>query len=602
MVRREYLLLLLCALLLPSKLIAQIKVSLQAPQQVVEGHSFRISYVVNSQEVKDVSVGDFTGFELTYGPATSRSFSQTMINGKSTTNSSVTFSYTLSATQSGTFTLPAMTVTVDGRKYKSGTAQVKVVKDVPASSTPSTPTHQRTQRVGEKVTDSDLFVTVTASKKNVYEQEAVLLTYKLYTLVTIESCETKLPEMDDFFSQEVPLPKQKSLSYEAHDDRLYGTVTWCQYVVYPQKSGELTIPALPFDVVVVQQDRSSDPLDVFFGGGVSEVRVNKRVKAPAVALNVMPLPQSSTGFSGAVGSDFSVKASLSPQKVDANDAVQLSLVVNGTGNLKLLSAPEVKWPSDFESYDAKQSDNHRSTTSGAAGSVTFNYTAVPRHGGNYQIPPVEFTYFDVQKKGYKTLKTDSFNLEVKGVAGSSRSKYSGQEDVEVLNSDIRHIMTGGTGTSQRGARFFGSLSYLLVFPIALLVFALLVIVMRRHAASTADIAHNRHKHAGKVASKRLKLARQLQKGNQREAFYDEVMRALWGYVADKLGLPVADLSKDNVSLLLSQRGVDVNAIEAFASVLEECEFARFAQGAASTTMEQVMEQAADVIDKIEEKL
>ncbi|MDE5981032.1 MAG: BatD family protein, partial [Bacteroidaceae bacterium] len=194
---------------------------------MIEGHSFRISYVVNSQEVQDVSVGDFTGFELTYGPATSRSFSQTMINGKSTTNSSVTFSYTLSATQSGTFTLPAMTVTVDGRKYKSGTAQVKVVKDVPASSTPSTPTHQRTQRVGEKVTDSDLFVTVTASKKNVYEQEAVLLTYKLYTLVTIESCETKLPEMDDFFSQEVRVHQQKSLSYDAHDVRIYGTLKWC---------------------------------------------------------------------------------------------------------------------------------------------------------------------------------------------------------------------------------------------------------------------------------------------------------------------------------------------------------------------------------------
>lgn len=602
MVRRAYILLFLCALLLPTTAFAQIKVTLQAPQQVVEGHSFRVSYVVNSQDVKDYSVGDFTGFDVAYGPATSRSFSQSIINGKSKSSSSLTFSYTLSATNPGTFTLPAMTVTVDGHKYKSNTAQVKVVKDVDTPATSSAPTHQRTQRVGEKVTDNDLFVTVTASKKTIYEQEAVLLTYKLYTLVTLESCETKLPEMDEFFSQEVPLPKQKSLSYEAHNDRLYGTVTWCQYVVYPQKSGKITIPALPFDVVVVQQDRSSDPLDVFFGGGVSEVRVKKRVTAPAVVLNVLPLPETQKSYTGAVGSGFSVKASLSPRKVDANDAVQMSLVVSGTGNLKLLSAPEVKWPADFEHYDAKQTDNHRPTTAGATGSVTFNYTAVPRHGGTYQIPPVEFTYFDVQKKSYQTVKTDSFSLVVKGAAGSNRPKYSGQEDVEVLNSDIRHIMTGGTGTSQRGVRFFGSLAYLLVYPIALLLFVFVVLMVRRHAAASTDVAHNRHKRAGKVASKRLKVARELQKKNQREAFYEEVMRALWGYVADKLGLPVSDLSKDNVSLMLAQHGVDRNAIEAFASVLEECEFARFAQGAASTTMEQVMEQAADVIDKIEEKL
>lgn len=602
MVKRTYILLLLCALFGPAKADAQVKVTLQAPQQVVEGHSFRVSYVVNSQDVEDYSVGDFTGFDVAYGPATSRSFSQSIINGKSTSSSTLTFSYTLSASQPGTFTLPAMTVTVDGHKYKSSTARVKVVKDVDTPSTSSAPTHQRTQKVGEKITDHDLFVTVTASKKSVYEQEAVLLTYKLYTLVTLESCETKLPEMDEFFSQEVPLPKQKSLSYEAHNDRLYGTVTWCQYVVYPQKSGKITIPALPFDVVVVQQDRSSDPLDVFFGGGVSEVRVKKRVVAPAVVLNVLPLPETEKSYSGAVGSDFSVKASLTPREVDANDAVQLTLVVNGTGNLKLMSAPEINWPADFEHYDAKQTDKHRPTTAGASGSVTYSYTAVPRHGGNYQIPPVELTYFDVQKKAYHTVKTDSFTLVVKGAAAGNRSKYAGREDVEVLNSDIRHIMTGSTGTSQRGARFFGSAAYLLVYPIVVLLFALFVVLARRYAASTADVAHNRHKRAGKVASRRLKLARQLQKKNQREAFYDELMRALWGYVADKLGLPVADLSKDNVSQLLLQQGVDQNTIEALASVLEECEFARFAQGAAGTTMEQVMEQAADVIDKIEEKL
>lgn len=582
--------------------VAQVNVTLQAPQQVVEGQSFRVSYEVNSHDVENPRVGDFTGFDVLFGPATSSSFSQSIINGKSTTKSTVTYTYTLSATMPGTFTLPAMTVTVDGRKYKSGTAKVEVIKDVPDPDASSTPNHPRTQQVGEKITHQDLFVAVTASKEKVHEQEGVLLTYKLYSMVNLESCEAKLPEMDEFLSQEVPLPAQKSLSYESYNGKMYGTVTWCKYVVYPQKSGKLTIPAMPFDVIVVQQDLSLDPVDAFFGGGLSERRVNKRVMAPAVVLDVLPLPETDKAFSGAVGSAFTAHAAMTPREVDANDAVQLNLTVNGTGNLRLLSAPEIKWPADFESYDAKQTDNYRLTADGAKGEVQFRYTAVPRHAGTYQIPPVEFTYFDVQDKAYRTVQTDSFTLKVKEVAGGKRSKYSGQEDVEVLNSDIRHIMTGSTGTSQRGARFFGSVSYVIVYPLALLVFALLLVLVRLYRKSGSDVVRSRHKRAGKVASKRLKLARRLQKKNRREEFYDEMMRVLWNYVADKLALPLSDLSKDNVSLLLSQQGVDANTIEAFSSVLEECEFARFAPGAAGTTMEQVIEQAADVIDKIEEKL
>ncbi len=603
MVKGKNILIFLCVCLVSSLVKAQVQVSVEAPSQVLEGHSFRVSYVVNTQDVNDYSIGDFDGFRVVYGPATSQSFSTSIINGKTTQNSSITFTYTLSANQVGDFTLPAMTVVSGGKKYKSETAMVQVIKDVePAQDDANIPTHQRTQRVGEEITGSDLFVTVTASKKRVYEQEAILLTYKLYTLVTLEGCEAKLPEMDDFFSQEIPLPMQKSLKYEAHNGKLYGTVVWCQYVVYPQKSGKLTIPALPFDIIVLQQDRSIDPFDAFFGGGYSEVRVNKTVNAPAVQLEVLPLPEKPANFSGAVGTGFMLEGSMQPQKLDANDATQLKLKVNGTGNLKLVSAPEVTWPADFESYDAKQTDNYKLTTAGASGTVDFEYTAVPRHAGSYTVPAATFCFFDTDAKAYKTLTTQEFNLEVNEAAAGSKSKYVNREEVEVLNSDIRHIMTGDKGTSYQGVRFFGSMSYLLVYPVCLLVFFILLIIVRSRAKLRGDADRFRGRRAGKAAGKRLKKARQLQKKNMREEFYDEVMRALWGYAADKLSLPVSELNKDNVSGLLAQRGVSENVLEAFSSVLESCEFARFAPGAANITMQQIMDEATVVINKIEAAL
>ncbi len=376
---------------------------------------------------------------------------------------------------------------------------------------------------------------------------------------------------------------------------------WSQYVVFPQKTGKLTIPALPFDIEVVQQDRSIDPFDAFFGGGSSLVHVQKKVLAPAVNIEVLPLPTKPAGFSGAVGKDFSIKGSLSPQQVDANDAVQLKLSVSGSGNLQLMSAPEVNWPKDFEVYDPKQTDKTKLTTAGASGTVQYAYTVVPRHGGKFTVAPVEFTYFDTDVHQYRTLRTDSFQLAVANVAGG-KTKHVNREDLKVLSDDIRYIMTGKRGTHQQGSRFFASTLYVALYPLGLLLFGVVAFAIYRRGKATGDVVRRRGKRAGKAASKRLKTARQLQKKNQREQFYDEVMRAMWGYVADKLGLPVADLNKENVRQMLADRGVDEYTMEAFFGVLENCEFARFAPGAVSATMEQTLDEATEVINKIEAKL
>ncbi|MCF0197892.1 MAG: protein BatD [Bacteroidaceae bacterium] len=598
-------------LLLPLALFADVKVTVQAPQQVEEGQRVRVSYVVNTQNIEDFQVGEFQGFELLYGPSTSQQSSFQMINGRTTQSSSVTFTYTLLAQKAGTYKIPVGMVKSDGKAYKSGQPSVQILpggSDGGGSgggqqgSQRQQATHMRTQDAGDRVTAKDLYITVTASKHRLYEQEAVLLTYKLYTLVSIDQCVGKMPELDGFHVQEVELPQQKSLTYERVNGKNYGTVVWSQYVLFPQKTGKLTVPALNFEAEVVQQERSIDPFEAFFGGGSSLVRVKKTVVAPAVELQVDALPQRPVNFSGAVGTNFHVSGTLTPQQVDANDAVQLRLIVSGTGNMKLMNAPKVEWPKDFESYDPKVNEKTKPSTSGATGNVVYDYTVVPRHGGRYTIPPVEFCYFDTKTRQYTTVRTDSFQLAVaKGVQRASRQSAS-QEDLKVLNSDIRYIRTGDRGTGKQGMNFFSTPKYWGGYGAALVAFVVVLALFYRQAKANANVARRRGKKAGKAAAKHLKSASKLLRQGQPEAFYDEVMRALWGYAGDKLNLPVADLNKDNVGAELTARSVDEGTVEHFLRVLGDCEFARFAPGDPAATMDKLFDEATEVINQMDSAL
>ena len=603
------LLLILGTAALPSVFtLAQVRVAVQAPSQTEEGQRIRVSYVVNTQEVEDIQVGDFPGFELLFGPSTSTSSSYSMINGKTTHSSQMTFTYTLQAQKAGTYKLPVATVKSGGQSYKSNQASIQIL---PGDAEPSSgqsgtanqpATRQRTQNVGERITKDDLYITVTASKRHLYEQEAVLLTYKLYTLVSIDQCAGKMPDLEGFHTQEIELPQQKTLKYERVNGRNYGTVVWSQYVLFPQKTGKLTVPALNFETVVVQQDRSIDPFDAFFNGGSSLVRINKTIVAPAVELQVDPLPSRPANFSGAVGSQFNISGTVSPEQVDANDAISLRLVVSGTGNMKLMKAPTVQWPKDFESYDPKVSDKTRISTNGASGNVVYDYTAVPRHGGRYVVPPVEFCYFDTNTKTYKTLRTDSFHVAVSKGVGSSARRVQSQEDLTVLNSDIRYIKTAPAKVKPKGASYFGSPSYWLAYAGALGAFLLLVAVFYRQAKANANVARRRGKKASKAASKRLKSASKLLRQGNANAFYDEVTRALWGYVGDKLNLPATDLNKENAAEQLQQRGVGEESTRRFLSVLSDCEFARYAPGDPSATMDKLYNDATEVINELDANL
>lgn len=599
--------------------LAQVTVRVQAPSEVIEGDRFRISYIVNTQDIENFTVDKFEGMEVLFGPSTSRSSSYSMVNGKTSSSSSTTFTYTMNAEKSGTYHIPAATATVEGKAYKSSSPSITILPSGSGGHSGGGGAQQgqaqgqphanaqvdriHTQNVGDKITGKDLFIAVTASKKRVFEQEAVLLTYKLYTLVNVSSLEGKMPELDGFHVQELNRQRQPELKMEHYNGKNYGTVVWSQYVVFPQQTGTLTIPEIKYEATVVQQNRSADPFDIFFGGGSMVQEVRKTVMAPAVTLQVDALPSPKPdNFTGAVGK-FSITSSLTPQSLNANDATTLRLAINGTGNMKLMKAPVVNWPKDFESYDPKIEEKTSIGASGSSGKVLFDYIAVPRHQGKYDLPPVEFCYFDPDARQYRTLTTEPYTIDVaKGKGGGTSTAAVSKEDIELLNSDIRFIKTG-TPTYQTGdSALFGSRRYWLAYALALVAFLAIVIAFRRYAIANADLARRRGRGANKAASKRLKVARKLMTHNDANAFYEETMKALWGYVGDKLNIPVSELTKENVRDRLAERNITPTLTDQFLSTLDECEFARFAPGDPAATMDKIYASAEQVINLMESEL
>lgn len=588
------------------------------PQQAEVGQRVQLSYTLTTQDYDRIKLdGEIQNFDVLYGPSVSRSSNISIINGKTTQSSTTTFTYVLLAKKEGTFTLPAASVNSEGKNVKSNQAKVQIL---PASSKPQSQQQQQqgyggysgqqrqqqsqsnrfhTPSSSERINPNDLYFSVTASKKHVYEQEAILLTYKLYSMYSVDQIAGEIPQLDGFHTQEIELPQQRSFTMEHVNGKNYGTVVWRQYVLFPQKAGKLTIPAIDYETEIVVQEASDDIFEAFFGGGSVSRRVKKTVKAPAVEIQVDPLPAKPANFSGAVGRGFTLTGKLTPEQVDANDATQLTLTLKGTGNMKLISAPNVQWPKDFESYDAKVNENTKLTTSGLSGTITYEYQAVPHHAGKYEIPGVEFCYFDTDSRQYKTIKTEAFNLGVAPGLGGSRSTQVKQEEVQDLGNDIRYIKTAPIRFRESGSSLWGGSVMLYSYLGICFVFFILLLILRRITKANANVVQRRGRKAGKAASKRLKSASKLMKAGDAGAFYDEVMRALWGYVADKLNLPVADLTKDNVSEKLQSKGVNEASTEKFLSVLGECEFARFAPGDPASNMEHLFSSATEVIDELD---
>ena len=569
-----------------------------APEVVVSGDQFRLSYTVNTKKVRDFRAPNIKEFEVLMGP--SRSVQYQNINGVET--NTITFTYILMAGKEGTFSIPGATIVADGNNYTSNSVTVKVLP--PDQSAGTGNSNSSNNQAGTKITNNDLFITATASKTTVYEQEAILLTYKIYTQVNLTGLHGDMPDLKGFHTQEVDLPSQKQWTLEHYNGRNYNTTVYSQYVLFPQQSGKLEIPSITFEGTISQMVASADPFDAFFNGG-SYVNVKKNIVTPKLSINVKELPTGKpANFSGGVG-EFTISSSISTQELKTNDAVTLKLVISGTGNMKLINTPEVGFPQDFEIYDPKVDNKFNLTRSGLSGNKVIEYLAIPRHAGTYTIPPVEFSYFDLKTQTYKTLKTDAYTLNVaKGEGNSDQvvANFTNKEDLKVLGKDIRYIKTGEEMLSKKDDYLFGSFAYWLWYLVPMVLFIVFLVVYRKQAMENANVAKVRTKKANKVATKRMKLAGKLLSDKNIAAFYDEVLKALWGYISDKLNIPVSQLSKDNIEEELTRYGVADDLIKSFINTLNECEFARYAPGNQNEAMDKVYESAIEVISKMENSI
>ena len=574
-----------------------------APEVVVSGDQFRLSYTINSQKVRDFRAPSIQGFEVLMGP--SRSTQYQNYNGVVT--NSITFTYILMAEKEGTYTIPGATIVADGNNYTSNSVEIKVLPPDQSSSNAgsgSSARSSRNQANSGKITDKELFMTATASKTNVYEQEAILLTYKVYTQVNLTALNGDIPDLKGFHTQEVELPNQKTFTLEHYNGRNYNTTIWRQLVLFPQQTGKIEIPSVTFEGTVSQIVASADPFDAFFNGG-NYVNINKNIVTPKLTIDVKELPAGKpANFSGGVG-EFTLSSSISTQELKTNDAVTIKLVISGTGNMKLINTPEVGFPQDFEIYDPKVDNKFNLTRNGLSGNKVIEYLAIPRHAGTYTIPPIEFSYFDLKSQSYKTLKTDAYTLNVaKGEGNSDQvvANFTSKEDLKVLGQDIRYIKTGDTQLTKKDDYFFGSTSYYLWYIVPLALFIALMIINRKQAMENANVAKVRTKKANKVATKRMKNAGKLLAEKKSEAFYDEVLKALWGYISDKLSMPVSQLSKDNIEEELQKHQVADELIKEFINNLNECEFARYAPGNQDEKMDKIYSSAIDVISKMENSI
>ena len=576
-------------------------ISVSAPSHVAAGENFRVAYTINTSDVEEFRMGGVQdGLEVIAGPYTSSQSSYQMINGHTSSSSSVTITYTLYAAKNGSFTIGASHALVGGKRLSSRPVKIQVsghaqrTNGAPNMHGQDSYDQPRMRSAGSAISGSDLFIKVSASKKRVHEQEPILLTYKVYTQVDLTQLEGKMPDLKGFHTQEVPLPQQKTFHTETVNGRPYKCVTWSQYVMYPQMTGRLEIPSITFKGIVVQQNRNVDPMEAFFNGGSGYVEVKKDIKAPGITLQVDPLPQRPANFSGGVGK-FNISASLDKKEVKAGEPITLRVVVGGIGNLKLLKQPVVNFPKDFDKYDAKVTDKTRLTANGVEGNMVYDFLAVPRNQGSYTIPSVELTYYDTSKNAYKTIKTQPFKVEVEKGDGTSAES----EDFASQDKDIHTIKLGKAEQHKADEMFFGSFGYWISLLMPLIAFVVLLIVFRRRAIEIADIVKKRSNRAGKIATKRLRLANKLMLQGKQGEIYDEVMRALWGYMSYKLNMPAEKLNRDNIRETLGRHFVDDATIEKFTTALDECEFERYAPGDAAGNMNRTFESAMTAIMDIE---
>lgn len=591
-----------------------------APSQVIVGRPFQLTFSVN-HSARDLRAPQFTDFDVLSGPYTSTSSSTSFVNGHRTSSYEQTYTYTLMAQRAGTFTIGPATIRVDGNDIQSNGVRIQVLpedQETPPQPSPQgrgqgNPGGQSAQSSSSNQTSSEnLFVRTIVSKTRVQEQEALLVTYKLYFAnvdVAQLTNNTKLPEFTGFLKQELDQGEIQT-QLEHYNGRNYQTAVLYRAVLYPQHSGDITIEPAHFEAIIRVQTRQQvrSVFDSFFE---TYTNVTRAVNAPKATIHVDPLPSGKpAGFSGGVGK-FTIAPSISQTEVQTNDAVTIKLDISGAGNMKLIKTPAVDWPEGFEPYDPKVTNNFSTTTNGVSGTKSIEYLAIPRNAGDYTIPAITFSYFDIEEKAYKTLATPEYAIHVKRGANGANGEnggngegqvisYTHKEDIKQLGTDIRYINTKALKITNHPSQITNYNHVWLFYAVPLVLATMILIFLRKQIKENADITRVKYKQANKVAKKRLKAAAEALKANNKDVFYAAIEQAAWTYLSDRLSIPTADLNKENISSILAQKGVSEAVIKEVMNVLSTAEFARYAP-ATDHAMDDLYTATTNLINNLEDQ-
>jgi hypothetical protein len=587
------------AILILATMVAQAaSFTVEAPRQVVEGNKFNVTFVLKNGEGGNFTPPEVSGAKLIYGPSVSHSYSSSWVNGKSSHSSTEEYTMIYKATSTGKCHIGSASIVVDGKRLATNALTIEILPSgshprQQTQTTPGAPTpysDPMTQSADKAVGSNDLFVRIEMSKPRVYEQQAVVCTIKLYTKYQISQfMPTIQPSFDGFLIEEIPV--QPSLNkVETLNGERYMTAILKKCILYPQQSGKLTITSGSYDVSVVQFDTFKS----IFGSISKPVEKDLKVQSNTATVNILPLPEPKpASFTGAVGK-FDVTSDLQPATgFKTYSAATYRYIISGVGNIKYIKAPEVKFPDQFDVYDPKTDAQVNDAAGDMRGKVIISYSFIPQYAGEFDIPAGEFCYFDPDAGKYETITVPARHLTVAKGEGQPSNHY------RMKNMDIRPIKSGDLGLKKSHGYILDSRTYWLWFLLPLLALAGLLIYYRKQLKERADVRRMRAKRASKVAQRRLKAARAFAARGDRNGFYAELLNAMWGYMSDKLSIPVSELSKDNINAELEQFGVNEQLRKEAIDLIDKCEFAQYAPELAQGDLNAVLDEAAGVIDQLE---
>jgi len=579
---------------------------MEGPEVVAMGEQFRLGFTLNDKGT-DLQLPDLSNFDVLMGPSTSQSSSFQMINGKTTQSVSFSYIFVLRAKKEGKFTVRPASIKVDGKTYESNSLDIQVVKGQPQQQAGSAQQNDQEKEAAPagNISKDNLFVRVILDKTNVSKGEQIMATIKLYISQNVPLNgfdEVKLPTYEGFWTKEIEVPQQVNFTREVYNGKIYQSGILKKTILFPQQTGSIRIE--PFEITCLVRQRIRPQQGFFDDFFDNYTVVRAKVVSDPISVNVKDLPSPPEKFTGAVG-NFSFAGAIDKTNVASNEAVTLKLTISGSGNLSLINAPKIDLPQDFEAYEPKTSDRTVANDNGLSGTVSFEYLFIPRFAGNFTIPAVQFVFFNPNTRQYETRSTEAYQMTVtKGSDDQNASvmnSYS-KQDVKMIGKDIRFIKQNKSKLKPKGSSFFGTFEFYAIYVLSFIAFAIVFVLNRKKIKESANLALVRNKRANKVALKRLKDAARFLKNNQAEQFYESVIKALWGYLSDKLSIPVADLNREKASATLLEKSIDQNTVNELMKIIDDCEFARYAPAAFSGTMNEIYDGAARVMGIFEKQI